>query len=96
MEVKRTPEESPLIECEQDKRMWIKVDDIDDELYQQNYAPTQYHTDIKILSTEQYVPDFLKKLCVENTGNYSHELHIKLFILKIFLILTLVHFFNHA
>lgn len=69
VEVKRTPEESPLNEFDQNKRLWIQVNDIDNELYQQHYTPTQYHTDTKILSTEQYVPDILRKLSVESSGN---------------------------
>lgn len=68
MEVKRTPEESALQEFDGGKRLWLKVNDIDNELYHQHYTSTKYNTDIKILSTEQYVPHFLKKLCVESTG----------------------------
>lgn len=68
MEVKRTPEESPLQEFDKDKRLWLKVDDIDNKLYDQHYTPTQFNTDMKILTTEQYVPAFLKKNCVECTG----------------------------
>lgn len=68
VEVKRTPEDSPLQEFGADKRIWLKVEDIDNELYQQHYTSTQYNTNIKILSTAQYVPIFLKKLCIECTG----------------------------
>lgn len=66
--MKKTPKESPLQEFEGEKRLWLKVEDIDNNLYQQHYTPTEYNIDMKILSTEQYVPDFLKKLCVESTG----------------------------
>lgn len=68
VQVKRTPEDLPLQEFDADKRIWLKVEDIDNELYQQHYTSTQYNTDIKILSTAQYVPVFLKKLCIERTG----------------------------
>lgn len=68
VEVQRTPEDSPLQEFDQGKRVWLKVDDISDKLYQQHYVATECNKDIKILSTEQYVPDFLKKLRTECTG----------------------------
>lgn len=68
MEVKRTPEESPMQEFDNEKRIWLKVDDIDNNLYDQHFTPTQFNTDMNILSTEQYVPAFLKKYCVESTG----------------------------
>lgn len=68
MEVKRTPEESPLQEFDMGKRLWLKVDDIDNGLYNQHYSPTQFNTDVKILSTDQYVPLFMKKYCNESTG----------------------------
>lgn len=70
MEVKRVPEDQPLEEIIEGKRLWLKVTDIDNELYQQHYTGSLYHTDKKILTTEQYVPDFLKKLCIESTGTY--------------------------
>lgn len=80
MEVKRTPEESPLPEFDDaHKRLWLKVSDIDNKLYQQHYTPTQYNTDMKILSTEQYVPDFLKKLCTESTGMVLVESYLVIF-----------------
>lgn len=68
VEVKRTPQEQPLEEFDQGKRLWLKVDDIDDDLYQQHYTSTEFNTDIKVLTTEQYVPDFLKRLCIESIG----------------------------
>lgn len=66
--MKRTPQNSPLEEFNGEKRQWWKVDDIDGDLYHQHYKPTKLNTDLKILSTEQYVPPFLKKFC-ESTGN---------------------------
>lgn len=66
--MKRTLKESPLQEFEGDKRLWLKVEDIDNNLYSQHYTPTEYNKEMKILSTEQYVPDFLKKLCVGSAG----------------------------
>lgn len=70
MEVKRTSEESPLEEFEDGKRLWLKVEDIDDDLYQQHYTSTEFNCDIKILTTEQYVPAFLQKLCMESSSRY--------------------------
>lgn len=58
----------PLEEFNDGKRLWLKVEDIDNELYQQHYTSTQFNTDKKVLTTEQYVPGFLKRLCIENTG----------------------------
>lgn len=69
VEVKRTSQDSPLEEFDGAKRLWWKVDDIDENLYHQHYVPTQFNTDLKILSTEQYIPPFLKKFC-GGTGEY--------------------------
>lgn len=69
VEVKRTSQDSPLEEFDGEKRLWWKVDDIDGDLYHQHYVPTQFNTDMKILSTEQYIPPFLKFFC-GSTGEY--------------------------
>lgn len=73
MEVKRTLPEEPLLEFDElgRTRLWMKADDIDDELYQQHYIPTEYNTATKILTTQQYVPEFLKKLgSLSGKSNY--------------------------
>lgn len=68
--MKRTSQDSPLEEFDEEKRLWWKVDDIDENLYNQHYKPTKFNTDLKILSTEQYIPPFLKKCC-GSTGEFS-------------------------
>lgn len=56
----RVKEDSPLIEFNGLKRVWWKVDNIDNQLYCQHYKPTLYNTTYKILTTEQYVPPYLQ------------------------------------
>lgn len=66
--MKRISQDSPLEEFENEKRLWWKVDDIDGDLSRQHYKSTKFNTDLKILSTEQYIPPFLKKFCESTSG----------------------------
>lgn len=68
IEVKRTTGTLEEFDAN-NKRIWIKVNDIDDNLYSKHYVPTVYNTNIKILTTEQYVPIYLKNDVSQNTGN---------------------------
>lgn len=52
------------------KRLWWKFDDITEELFSQHLTPTVYHPGIAILTTEQYVPPFLKVDAFKTSGNY--------------------------
>lgn len=70
--MKRTTQDLPLEEFDDEKRLWWKVDDIDGNLYRQHYKPTKFNTHMKILSTEQYIPPFLKKFC-ENANEEHHD-----------------------
>lgn len=69
VEVKKTLATCPLEEFVSGKRAWLKVNDIDNELYNEHFVPTCFNTDVKILTTEQYVPPYLRKF--EN--NYGEE-----------------------
>lgn len=53
MEVKKTTEILP-------EKHWLAVDDITDDLFKQHYSPTECNKDIKLLTTEQYIPPWLK------------------------------------
>lgn len=59
-EVCRVKKDAPIEEFDGVKRIWLKVHDIDIQLYNEHYKPTLYNTDCKILTTEQYVPPYLK------------------------------------
>lgn len=60
VEVEKTPESLPLTEFKGDKRLWLKVDNLTDEQYQQHFKPTLFNTNMKILTTEQYIPPYLE------------------------------------
>lgn len=68
--MKRTSQVSPLEQFDGEKRLWWKVDDIDEDLYHQHYEPVEFNTNFKILSTEQYIPPFLMKFC-GSTSKFS-------------------------
>lgn len=62
-EVLRVPANDDVKEFTDDrsKRLWWKVDDITDELYDQHWKPTVHNTQMAILTTKQYVPPYLPK-----------------------------------
>lgn len=53
---------------ENGKRLWLKVTDLNNALYLQHYSPTVLNTEKKILTTKQYVPEYLKQNVNENIG----------------------------
>lgn len=66
MEVKRTSEE--IDEIVNNKRVWLRVDDMNNELYSKCHSPTVYNTSIRILTTNQYVPPYLKREIFTSKG----------------------------
>lgn len=50
------------------KRVWYKVEDVDDSLYLQHYHPTLHNKSIKILTTEQYIPPWLRPASIDLIG----------------------------
>lgn len=69
-EVKRVSlEDEPLKEMDGKKRLWMKDEGMSSEIYSQHLKPTIFNTDIKILTTEVYIPEYLKEICY--TGNYN-------------------------
>lgn len=59
VEVKRTMKEEIIDEIVDEKRMWMKVDDITKEIYNKSYKTTGDEKRI-ILTTMDYVPEYLK------------------------------------
>lgn len=55
----RTPATSPLEEYEEGKQIWMKVDNIKEELYNQHYKPTIFKRDCCLLTTDQYIPPWI-------------------------------------
>lgn len=74
VEVKRTLKTEPLDEFnENGNRIWLKVDDITNDLYQQHYRPTVYNTGLTILTTNQYVPPYLKTSSFQKICKLPYE-----------------------
>lgn len=48
------------------KRLWMKVNDITDEIYMKHYLPDDYQKGTKILTTKDYIPPYLKKLLAQS------------------------------
>lgn len=61
VEVKRTLATCPMEEVNMGKVKWLKVEDINNDLYNDHFKPALFNTDVKILTTEQYVPKYLRK-----------------------------------
>lgn len=49
------------------KRLWLLADDLSNEIYLQHYKPTLNHTNMKILTTDQYIPQYLRKFQRNNS-----------------------------
>lgn len=58
--MERTLATSPLEEHKNGKRVWLKVEDMTNEIYKQHFNPTNFNTHVKILTSEQYVPTYLR------------------------------------
>lgn len=78
-EVKRISlEDKPLKEMDGEKRIWMKEEGMTPEIYRQHLRPTAYNTDLKILTTQHYVPEYLKRIFSKNTGNFTTLVVMKL------------------
>lgn len=58
VEVKKTPKTDLLEEIKNEKRIWMKVDDITNEIYKKHFKTKI--SKMNILSTKDYMPDYLK------------------------------------
>lgn len=68
-EVKRlSPDDEPLTEMNEDKRLWIQAEDMSFEIYKEHLRTTIFNTDIKILNTQHYVPEYLKGILSKKLG----------------------------
>lgn len=71
-DVKRLSSKDELVtETVDGKRLWIKEEDISFEMYKQHMCPTIFNTDLKILSTQVYVPQYLRRLLSKKSGNLN-------------------------
>lgn len=64
-----SPEDKPLTEMEGGKRLWMRAEDMSLEIYKRHLKPTVFNTDLKILTTEHYVPEYLKGILSKKIGN---------------------------
>lgn len=60
VEVKKTLKTDPLEEIIDEKRIWMKVDGITNEIYKKHFKTTYFENKINILSTKDYMPEYLK------------------------------------
>lgn len=68
-------QKEPIEEFQDNQRVWLKVENITDDLYSKHFKPTQYNTDYAILTTKQYVPSYLKNLH-RNFGKFAYAYSI--------------------
>lgn len=67
---KLSPGTEPLIEMVGGKRLWMKADDMTLDIYRKHCTPTIYNTDMAILSTRDYIPEYLKGIVAKKLGKY--------------------------
>lgn len=69
-DVKRLSSKDELItETKDGKKLWIKAEDMSFEIYKQHLCPTIFNTDLKILSTHIYIPQYLQPLLSKKSGD---------------------------
>lgn len=56
----RIPADKEIEEFEGTTRLWMKVDNINDDLYDDHFQST-IHTNVAILTTKQYIPPYLSE-----------------------------------
>lgn len=71
-QIKRSNTKIPEFDSK-NKRVWLEVKDLDNKVYSQHYRPTVYNTDIEIISTKQYIPEYLKSNTTECTGKLNNS-----------------------
>lgn len=62
------PGDEPLVEMDGEKRLWMKDTKMTFEIYSQHLKPTVFNTDMKILTTQHYVPEYLEKIVARKEG----------------------------
>lgn len=60
-EIKRTTDDIDVFD-ENNVRTWMKVDDLDSTTCNKIFSPTVHNTNYKIITTETYVPPFLRNI----------------------------------
>lgn len=69
--------EVEIDEFVENKRIWMKVEDISNDLFDQHYRPLVHNVNMKVLTTKQYVPNYLKE-AVPCSGMYNCVLFFSL------------------
>lgn len=68
---KISPDDEPLVEMNGEKRLWMKAEDMTLEIYKNHLKPTIFNTDLAVLTTQDYIPEYLKGILAKKMGIYN-------------------------
>lgn len=70
-EVKRVSfKDEPFTIMDGKKRLWMKEKEMSFEIYKQHLKPTVFNKHFKILTTQHYVPEYLRGILSKGLGNF--------------------------
>lgn len=73
-EVKRVLSvDEPLEEMDGTKRLWMKDPNMTYEIYKDHLTPTVFNTNLKVLTTKHYIPEYLKKIFSKKMGRLKEK-----------------------
>lgn len=79
-EVKRVSlADEPLTIMDGEKRLWIKEEEMSSDIYEQHLKPTVFNKDFEILTTQHYVPKYLRGILSKSLGNCCLNKIIKIY-----------------
>lgn len=72
-----SPADEPLAEMNGEKRLWMKAEDMTLDIYKNHLRQTIFNTDLAVLTTQDYVPEYLRGIVAKKLGTLLHIYNLK-------------------